>query len=437
MKKLSLIAFITFMSIPTQAYDFELNGIYYNKIEQTGMAIIAGGTNSGTFYYINVEVTNKEGQTSGSFQQTVTGSLVIPETFTYSNGPSAKYYCTVTKIGNLGLANATLITSLTLPSTIKTIGDMAFLVTNNLNTIKMLAETPPTYNTSYILFNDGVYNNATLYVPEGCVNKYKSASGWKNFKNIVEMGPQINGYECVDLGLPSGLLWATTNIGTGKPEGKGNYYAWGETTTKSNYTWGTYKYAGGSATTLTKYNWSANYGNVDNKEVLAEEDDVAMVQWGSPWHTPTLSETQELRNKCSWEKTTMNGIAGYQVTGPNGNYIFLPCYGVKQYSYELWTSDMCIQTSTLFNASNGKPSSASVLYAEQSEIHYWYGWDRCWGYQVRPVTNKNAAGVSPIRMEDSKEIFGIYNLQGHKLDYYQKGVNIIRYKNGKTKKIIK
>ena len=89
-----------------------------------------------------------------------------------------------------------------------------------------------------------------------------------------------NGREYVDLGLPSGTMWATCNIGANYPEDYGDYYAWGETETKSNYDWSTYKWCKGSEDTLTKYCTDNDYGTVDNKTVLDPEDDAAHVKWG-------------------------------------------------------------------------------------------------------------------------------------------------------------
>ena len=84
-----------------------------------------------------------------------------------------------------------------------------------------------------------------------------------------------NGHEWVDLGLPSGTKWATCNVGATKPEEYGNYYAWGETETKTTYNWSTYKWCNGSAETQTKYCTNSDYGTVDNKTVLDLEDDAA------------------------------------------------------------------------------------------------------------------------------------------------------------------
>lgn len=127
----------------------------------------------------------------------------------------------------------------------------------------------------------------------------------------------------VDLGLPSGLLWATCNVGASRPEDYGKYYAWGETkNNKIRYKW----HRGKSK--LTKYNTNPDYGIVDNKEVLDSEDDAAHVNWGGKWRMPTEAEMKELKDNCTWTWLTMqNGAKGMRVTGPNGNSIILPAAG--------------------------------------------------------------------------------------------------------------
>ena len=143
----------------------------------------------------------------------------------------------------------------------------------------------------------------------------------------VKEKPTINGYEYVDLGLPSGLKWASMNVGATKPEEYGDYFAWGETEPKTNYSWSTYKWYNGSYNTQTKYNTKSSYGTVDNKTALDPEDDAAHVNWGGSWRMPTDAEWTELRTKCTWTWTTQNGVNGRLVTGPNGKSIFLPAAG--------------------------------------------------------------------------------------------------------------
>ena len=139
----------------------------------------------------------------------------------------------------------------------------------------------------------------------------------------------INGHEYVDLGLPSGIKWATCNVGANSPEEYGGYYAWGETEEKSNYEWSTYKWCNGSENSMTKYCTNSDNGTVDNKTVLDPEDDVAHVKWGGSWRMPTSAELEELYNNCTWTWTAQNGVNGYRVTGPNGNSIFLPAAGYR------------------------------------------------------------------------------------------------------------
>ena len=78
---------------------------------------------------------------------------------------------------------------------------------------------------------------------------------------------------------------------------------------------------------MTKYCTDSSYGTVDNKTTLEPGDDVATVKWGGSWRMPTTAEQQELLNNCTWTWTTLNGVNGYRVTGPNGNSIFLPAAG--------------------------------------------------------------------------------------------------------------
>lgn len=140
---------------------------------------------------------------------------------------------------------------------------------------------------------------------------------------------KISRVYAVDLGLS--VKWASCNVGANRPEESGDYFAWGEVKPKLFYDWSTYKYCNGSAKTLTKYNIDSRYGRVDNKTTLEAQDDAATVNWGGAWRMPTKAEQDELRTKCKWVWTTLNGVNGYKVVGPNGNSIFLPAAG---YMYE-------------------------------------------------------------------------------------------------------
>ena len=137
-------------------------------------------------------------------------------------------------------------------------------------------------------------------------------------------------HEWVDLGLPSGTLWATCNVGANSPEEYGYYYAWGETTTKGRYNLSTYKYCKGDWDTMTKYCTSSSYGTIDNKTELEPSDDAATANWGSGWQMPSREQFEELLNSSytttTW--TTLNGVNGRKITSKsNGNSIFLPAAG--------------------------------------------------------------------------------------------------------------
>ena len=119
------------------------------------------------------------------------------------------------------------------------------------------------------------------------------------------------GHEYVDLGLS--VKWATCNVGATSPEDYGNYYAWGETSTKSSYTSDNSKTYGKS---MGDIKGNSNY-------------DAATANWGGSWRMPTELEMRELKGKCTWTWTTQNGVNGFNVKGPNGNSIFLPAAGYR------------------------------------------------------------------------------------------------------------
>ena len=127
----------------------------------------------------------------------------------------------------------------------------------------------------------------------------------------------------IDLGLPSGTLWACCNVGADKPEAYGDYYAWGETNTKSTYSWSTYTHCDGSSSTCH------NLGS----DIAGTQYDVAHVKWGGSWVMPSKEQQDELRNNCTYEWTTVNGVKGGKFTSKaNGGSMFLPAAGDRSYS---------------------------------------------------------------------------------------------------------
>lgn len=172
-----------------------------------------------------------------------------------------------------------------------------------------------------------------------------------------------NGYEWVDLGLPSGIKWATMNVGAGSPEGYGDYFAWGETEPKITYNFTTYKWCNGLSSTLTKYGTKPNTGVVDNKTTLEAADDAATANWGGSWRMPTKDEQKELLNNCIWTWTTLNGVNGYKVTSTNnGNSIFLPAAGYRS------GSDLH------FDISNGHYWSSSLYTSASTSLSSCYAY---------------------------------------------------------------
>ena len=156
--------------------------------------------------------------------------------------------------------------------------------------------------------------------------------------------PDVNPQQdAVDLGLPSGTLWASCNVGASSPEESGDAFAWGETEPVREYDWNNpwsnYKWCNGSSDTLTKYCTDSDYGTVDNLTELEPEDDAAWVNWGPMWHMPNEEQFDELKENCTWKCSTKNGVEGRLITGPNGNSIFMPATEVNAYwSRELNTA---------------------------------------------------------------------------------------------------
>ena len=186
----------------------------------------------------------------------------------------------------------------------------------------------------------------------------------------------VNGHKFVDLGLPSGLLWARNNVGASTPYADGDYYAWGETQTKSYYSWSTYKWGSNP----TKYNSS------DGKTTLEASDDVATVKWGKECRMPSRAEFQELYNKCDWTwKSNYNGTSGYLVKGPNGQTIFLPASGYRYGDLSYHGSDGYYWSSSLYtsNTDYAYYLNFDSGFINPCDINYRYN-----GHSVRPVAEK-------------------------------------------------
>ncbi len=198
--------------------------------------------------------------------------------------------------------------------------------------------------------------------------------------NKDDEGITINGHEYVDLGLS--VMWATCNVGASSPSDYGNYYAWGETRTKSTYT---------EDNSVT---WEKSMGDIASNPNY----DVARANWGGTWRLPTLKEIQELIDKCKWTWTTQGGHNGYKITGPNGNSIFLPAAG-------------CRVGRSLYDAGEfGFYWSCSPVGSDtQGAYAFYFGsedFDGSWGYRdcgqsVRPVSESSVTKRSQTQSSNN------------------------------------
>lgn len=192
-----------------------------------------------------------------------------------------------------------------------------------------------------------------------------------------------NGHEWVDLGLPSGLKWATCNVGAKTPEASGNYYAWGEIKPKDEY----------------YDNNSVTYGKQMDDISGNAQYDAATANWGGAWRMPTKAEMEELKNKCIWEWTKQNGVKGYKVTGPNGNSIFLPAVGY--FSGTSFSSESCGNSNYWSSTPSSNTSFADILKFD-SGSHNMSNDVRSPGNSVRPVKSRIGIEIPGITISEVK-----------------------------------
>lgn len=250
------------------------------------------------------------------------------------------------------------------------------------------------------------------------------------FEQEDEPQDDVTTHEYVDLGLPSGNLWAKTNVGAVNEYDYGNYYAYGETQTKNYYLLGNYKWYDQDYNKYTKY--GEEYNNVLHS--LLEEDDVAAKKWGKMWHTPIHSDYIELLENCTstWEEK--NGVWGRKLTGVNGNSVFFPAAG---FVYSQLYNQYINEQGYYMSSNNDRYENCFIFYFSRSEMSDNWFIVKYQGYSVRPVTNKANTKVGSVFV-DNNEIKEIYDLRGLRKKNLSKGINILKTKNGKTiKRIVK
>lgn len=197
--------------------------------------------------------------------------------------------------------------------------------------------------------------------------KQNHTQGQKNNSlsvKVSEPDGYINGYGYVDLGLPSGIKWATCNVGASTTSEYGNYYAWGETTTKNDYSHDTCIHERKNKSNLK------SEGIIDTNGNLTPAYDAATANWGNRWRMPTNTEFEELIKFCSIKLTTYKGIHGCHILGLNGKSIFLPAAGcrcdssldgVESYG-DYWTSTPSVLPGIITFTANRNSGLGSAVY---------------------------------------------------------------------------
>ena len=240
---------------------------------------------------------------------------------------------------------------------------------------------------------DGILDNMKKIVEAIQAGKTSENEGWAEIAKMLELlkttagiGGSTDKVEYVDLGLPSGNLWAKCNLGASAPEAFGDYYAWGEVEPKQVYTNSNHKWYKEGAPSLgfTKYN------NEDGKLSLEDEDDAVIQKLGNGWRTPTLADFRELTNQkyTTIKKTTLNGVAGYQITSKkNKKSIFIPFAGFKNdkpQTREISSSESVAVCMTNQRRIDNQVFNCWTFAFEQDRIRR-YGKRRYDGISIRPV----------------------------------------------------
>ncbi|MBR5983282.1 MAG: hypothetical protein IK025_06125 [Bacteroidales bacterium] len=317
------------------------------------------GLDASTTYYYKAYATNAAGTSYGQVKQFTTSSPNTPTVQTVSAE-------NITSTGAILSGNVTADGG-------STVTDRGFIYGTGPYTYNLTESIQSGTGTgSYTKNITGLDASTTYYYKAYATNAIGTSYG--EVKQFTTLAPPTtgtqNGHDWVDLGLPSGTRWATCNVGANNPEEYGDYFAWGETFTKTTYSSDTYTYVMTSSTPLS----------------LPASDDAASVNWGLGWRMPTPTELSELKNNCTITQTTQNEVLGHLFTGPNGNSIFLPSGGY----YVGYTGTTNPHPSDGHYWSNCRGTSANDYTPEG--LHIYYGQDtmidtysKWMGLTVRPV----------------------------------------------------
>lgn len=201
---------------------------------------------------------------------------------------------------------------------------------------------------------------------------------------------RVYNHEYVDMGLS--VKWATCNIGASKSNELGNFYAWGETATKNNYSWKTYFDISsvGSEYNLLEDNYVLEKQHFKKytrfgKLKLYKEDDAASVLWGNTWHTPTIEEFRELWN-LSHYWVQIDGVYGMKFVASNGNYVFLPAAGGKKTEQSFDKGTTGYYWSCELHNDDYDVSELGLIWGFDKDGGGWSSAKRYFGFPIRPVT---------------------------------------------------
>ena len=366
-----------------------------------------------TIYYVRAYAINSAGTAYGS-EVSFTTAEIPSYTIAVSASPSSGgtvsgggtyqqgQSCTVTATANTGY---TFLKWTENGTQVSTNADYTFTVSGNRTLVAQFQAQIYTVSVSANPSNGGTVSGGGSYnYGQSCTVTASANSGYE-FTNWTEGGSVVSsnasysftvsgnrtlvanfnhddGHEYVDLGLPSGLLWATCNVGASSPEDYGCYFfAWGETQPRTgNFYWGVYQFGNGDR--VTKYCNNPYYGYqgfTDTLTVLLSEDDAATVNWGSNWRTPTKSDWEELMQNTTSTYTTQNGVHGWLFSAPNGHTLFLleagyyNEYGKYLDSGQYWSSSLYLDNPK-YAWKFGFHSGCSVDEGYRSN-----------GYPIRPV----------------------------------------------------
>lgn len=320
----------------------------------------------------------------------------------------AQYNIYVWKGGDLSVMNASQVDSLTFsvgswlynitattPFGVTQNGAKAMVSVSLGQSVKNISETPevglcfsadheqPTYDDDklvlgssvgeYMAAMDGCYSGTQYYYR--AYVKLLGETFYSGVNTFTTLGSKtyynINGHSFVDLGLPSGLLWATCNLGASAPEDYGDYFAWGEVSSKQSYSWSNYKWGSGNSFTRYTRKWDT---------VLFAVDDAAYVNWGD-CHIPDAEEFRELFNNCVRTVETINGKSCFKFTGKNDNFIILPAAG-NCFDNDYMSGGVEYWTRTLSPKDDRRACSFTSVGGADINVYAY----RCYGLPVRPVS---------------------------------------------------